>query len=454
MTKQIILQAFDMTAANHNAHGLWKHPENRRHREYRSLDYWIELAQLLEKGKFDAVFFADVLGVYDVYGGDEKAALRDGVQVPLNDPAFAIPAMAAVTKHLSFAVTVSTSYEQPFHNARKFSTLDHLTNGRVAWNIVTSYLPNAAQNFGLEKMVKHDERYQIADEFLEVSYKLLEDSWEEDALVANTETGVLVDPEKVHRIKHKGSYFSVEGPHVSEPSPQRTPVLYQAGTSEKGRDFAAKHAECVFVGGPTPEKINYYIEDIKARTEAYGRSRDEIKAFTFLHVVVAETEEKARAKYDEIKHYWSADAAKAQYGGSTGYDLASYENEEELFTYKHTEQGQSRAAYLTKDAAKPFTVKEIQEKFSQPAEMDIIIGSPEQVADKIEDYFVRSGVDGFNLTHYITPKDLQDFVELVVPILQERGLYKKDYAEGTFREKLYGHPHLAAAHPAKQGKRS
>ncbi|MCS0542529.1 NtaA/DmoA family FMN-dependent monooxygenase, partial [Aeromonas veronii] len=242
MTKQIRLNVFDMTSAMHNSHGLWKHPNSERHTQYKDLDYWIDLAKLLERGKFDAVFFADVLGIYDVYKQSKHPSIRDGVQVPLNDPAFVVPAMASVTEHLSFAVTVSTTYEHPFGHARRFSTLDHLTKARIAWNIVTSYLPNAARNFGLPEMLKHDARYDLADEFLEVSYKLWEGSWEDNAVIADASQEILIDPSKVHEINHKGEYFSVEGPHLSEPSIQRTPVIYQAGTSERGKEFAAKHA--------------------------------------------------------------------------------------------------------------------------------------------------------------------------------------------------------------------
>ena len=287
MTKEILLNAFEMTSAMHNSHGLWKHPENKRHKRYKDLDYWINYAKLLEKGKFDAIFFADVLGVYDVYQKSKAPSIRDGLQVPLNDPALLISAMASVTENLSFAVTVSTTYEQPFGNARRFSTLDHLTNGRIAWNVVTSYLPNAAKNFGLEDMIKHDERYNIADEYLEVSYKLWENSWEDNAVVEDVVTDTLVDPEKVHEINHEGQYFKVEGPHLSEPSLQRTPVIYQAGTSERGRDFAAKHAECIFVGGPTAKRIRFYADDIRERAKKHGRNPENIKIGKFGAIAIA-----------------------------------------------------------------------------------------------------------------------------------------------------------------------
>ncbi|ANX14322.1 N5,N10-methylene tetrahydromethanopterin reductase [Fictibacillus arsenicus] len=457
MSKEILLNAFEMTSAMHNSHGLWKHPENKRHKGYKDLDYWIDYAKLLEKGKFDAIFFADVLGVYDVYQKSKAPSIRDGLQVPLNDPALLISAMASVTENLSFAITVSTTYEQPFGNARRFSTLDHLTKGRIAWNVVTSYLPNAARNFGLEDMIKHDERYNIADEYLEVSYKLWENSWEDGAVVEDIGTDTLVDPEKVHEINHEGQYFKVEGPHLSEPSLQRTPVIYQAGTSERGRDFAAKHAECIFVGGPTAKRIRFYADDIRERAKKHGRNPEDIKIFSFLNVVVGETTEEAEQKFEEYSKVWSSDAAKAQYGAS-GYDIAEYEELDPglPFEYtKSTEGGHYKAATLTKDAPKKLTVGEVLNRFESPDRGSYIVGSPEQVADGIQAQFEESGVDGFNLNHLVTPGDLEAFVEMVVPVLQERGLYKKEYSKGTLREKLFPHGEslLPSDHPAAKYRR-
>jgi FMN-dependent oxidoreductase (nitrilotriacetate monooxygenase family) len=409
MGKQMRFNAFDMTSAMHNAHGLWKHPDNQRPMRYKDLDYWVEIAKLLERGIFDAIFLADVIGVYDVYQQSMDASIRDGVQVPLIDPAFVIPAMANATEHLSFAVTSSTTYDQPFSHARKFSTLDHLTKGRVAWNVVTSYLPNAARNFGLDTMIKHDKRYDLADEFLDVCYKLWEGSWEDESVIRNVLSKTYVDPAKVHKINHSGKYFSVEGPHLSEPSLQRTPVMYQAGTSERGREFAARHAECVFVGGPTTEKLRFYIQDIKNKAEKFGRNPEDIKAFTFLSVIVAETNEEAEQKYNCFAQLWSADAAKAQYGGSSGYDLSQYNDLDGYFEYKHTEHGQSRAASLTKHAPQKLTVREILTKFESLNRKNILIGNPSEVADAIQVYFEETGVDGFNVAPFLSPGCFRGF---------------------------------------------
>ena len=198
---------------------------------------------------FDSLFIADIFGVYDVYGGNADAGFRNAVEFPVNDPFLLVPAMAMVTKHLGFGITGTVTYEPPFSFARRLSTLDHLTNGRLAWNIVTGYLDSAAKAFGLSEQLPHDERYVMAEEFMEVVYKLWEGSWEDDAVLRDKVNGIFARPEKIHKVRHHGKYFRMEGYHLCEPSPQRTPILFQAGASSRGRQFAAQHAECVFISG-------------------------------------------------------------------------------------------------------------------------------------------------------------------------------------------------------------
>jgi FMN-dependent oxidoreductase (nitrilotriacetate monooxygenase family) len=223
MTKEIRLNAFDMNCVGHLSAGLWTHPRDRAY-TYKDLSYWIELAKLLERGRFDGIFLADVLGVYDVYSGNADAALRQCAQVPVNDPVLVIPAMATVTEHLGFGVTCTLSFEPPYQFARRMSTLDHLTRGRAGWNIVTGYLDSAARGTGLDAQAAHDLRYDIADEYMEVVYKLWEGSWEDDAVVRDRENGIFAKPEKVHRVHHEGKYYRIDAIHLCEPSPQRTPV--------------------------------------------------------------------------------------------------------------------------------------------------------------------------------------------------------------------------------------
>jgi FMN-dependent oxidoreductase (nitrilotriacetate monooxygenase family) len=264
MPKEIAFNAFAMNCIGHQSSGLWAHPRDRSS-DYRKLSYWVEFAQLLERGKFDGLFLADVLGVYDVFGEGPEAALRHGAQIPANDPLLIIPAMAHATRHLGFGVTVNLSYEAPYIFARRMSTLDHLTEGRIGWNVVTGYLDSAAKAMGRARQTAHDERYDIAEEFMEVVYKLREGSWDDSAVLCDRERRIFTDPAKVRRIQHHGKHFDVDAIHLCEPSPQRTPLIYQAGTSPKGREFAAKHAECVFLSGPSQKTISPRVADLRRR---------------------------------------------------------------------------------------------------------------------------------------------------------------------------------------------
>ncbi|QMV43480.1 LLM class flavin-dependent oxidoreductase [Cohnella cholangitidis] len=437
MAKQIRLNAFDINAAMHNSHGLWKHPENERYR-YKDLKYWVELAQLLERGLFDALFLADVYGFYDVFRGNRDAALRDAIQAPINDPSLIIPTMAYATKHLSFAVTVPTTYEQPYAHARRMTTLDHLTNGRIGWNVVTSFLPSAARNFGLREMIGHDERYDIADEYLEVVYKLWEGSWEDDAVIRDAVNGIYTDPSKVHEIHHEGKHYRIPGPHLSEPSPQRTPVLYQAGASPRGRAFAAKHAECVFIDGHSYESMKFYVDDIRAQAAAYGRRPDDIKVFMALSTIVGETAKEAEEKFRELTALSSEEGPQAIYGGYTGIDL-SKGDPNQILTYRSTDHGQTVLARYTKMSPKEMTYGEVIESVKKiGGRAVVLIGSAEQVADQMQAWMEKTGIDGFNLGHLVTPGSLKEVIDGVVPILQERGIYKTEYETGTMREKLFG----------------
>ncbi|MGQ5393686.1 LLM class flavin-dependent oxidoreductase [Paenibacillus sp. M.A.Huq-84] len=448
MPKKIHLNAFEMNCVGHLSHGMWVHPDNNRHR-YTEISYWTELAELLERGKFDALFLADVVGAYDTYKGGIETSLREAVQVPCNDPLLIVPPMALVTKHLGFAVTFSTSYEHPYGHARRMTTLDHLTQGRLGWNVVTSYLPSAARNYGLDRTIPHDERYEMADEYLEVCYKLWESSWEDQAVVSDVETGTYTDPDKVHEINHEGKYFRLPGPHLSEPSLQRTPVIYQAGSSVKGKTFAAKHAECVFLGAPTVEALKQHIADIRAQAQANGRQPEHIKMFTGLSVIVGRTEEEVHQKVKEFERLRSVEGVLAHYGGSSGYDLSRY-GPDDYLEYVETDHGQTAASRFTKHNKK--TVGEIIETFKRLGGQSpfFIAGTPEQVADKIQYWVEETGIDGFNLTQFLSPGSFREFIELVIPELQRRGLYRTEYEEGTFRERLFGKGiHLTPnGHPA------
>lgn len=449
-TKRIYLNAFDMNCAGHQSPGLWTHPEDRSH-TYKDSEYWIELAKLLEKGKFDAVFIADVLGTYDVYNGSRDAAVRQGAQSPVNDPLLVVPLMSAVTKHLGFGVTASVTHEHPYTFARRMSTLDHLTKGRVGWNIVTSYLKSAAVNIGREDQIKHDERYDIAEEYLEVCYKLWEGSWEDDAVVLDKQAGIYSDPSKVHDIQHEGKYYKVPGAHLTEPSSQRTPVLYQAGASKKGVAFAGENAECIFIGPPTIEAAKQSVDKIRTEAEKAGRNREDVKILTLLTPIVGKTEEEAIEKFNDYKNHISHEGALALFGGWTGIDLSGYAPDQEL-EYIENDAIQSALENFTKiiPGKKP-TVNDIKEFVGIGGLGPSTVGSPEQIADTLEKWVDEAGVDGFNIAYAITPGTFEDFIELVVPILQERGLVRKDYEGNSLRDSLFGEgDRLPLNHPGKK----
>ncbi|HJU09898.1 MAG TPA: LLM class flavin-dependent oxidoreductase [Candidatus Binataceae bacterium] len=447
MTREIRLNAFDMNCVGHLSAGLWSHPRDRAY-TYKDLDYWIELAKLLERGKFDGIFLADVLGVYDVYGGNPDAALRQCAQVPVNDPVLVIPPMAAVTEHLGFGVTCTLSFEPPYQFARRMSTLDHLTKGRAGWNIVTGYLDSAARGTGLESQTGHDLRYDIADEYMEVVYKLWEGSWEDDAVVRDRENGIFAQPEKVHRVHHQGKHYRVEAIHLCEPSPQRTPLLYQAGASSRGREFAAQHAECVFLTG-SKRIVGSSVADIRRRAALHGRDRSDILMFAGISAIVGNTESEAQAKLEDYRRYIKPEGALALLSGWTGIDFAKYALDDPL-SYVKNDAVNSIVEALTRKANRKWTVRELVEYGGLGGPAPTIIGSARQVADELESWLDEADVDGFNLAYIVTPESFSDFVDLVVPELQRRGVYKTEYRSGTLREKLFGRDsgRLPDNHPA------
>jgi alkanesulfonate monooxygenase len=435
--KEILINAFDMNCMGHLSPGLWAHPRDRSH-TYKDLTYWIELAKTLERGKFDALFIADVLGVYDVYGGNVSAALQQGVQVPVNDPLLVVPAMAAVTKHLSFGLTGTLSYEPPYTFARRISTLDHLTGGRLAWNIVTGYLNSAAKGSGLKGQGSHDDRYEVAEEYMEVVYKLWEGSWADDAVVLDKERRLFAHPEKVRKVKHDGYYYQVDAIHLAEPSPQRTPILYQAGASKRGVDFAAKHAECVFIFGPSKKVVRSTVQNLRQRAAANGRDPSKILIFMVLTAIPAPTDAEAQAKHKEYLEYIDYDGALALFSGWTGIDFSTYSPDDPI-SYVQSDAIQSMVEGFTiADSSKVWTVREVANFIGIGGIGPVLVGSPERIADELIGWVEDTGVDGFNLAYALSPESFEDFVDLVVPELQHRGVYKKDYRDGTLREKLYG----------------
>ncbi|MFS2225943.1 LLM class flavin-dependent oxidoreductase [Pantoea sp. B65] len=450
-----ILFGFMMNVVGHISAGLWRHPEDKGQR-YTDIRYWVGIAQLLDEAGFDALFLADALGQLDVYQHQPNAALRNAAQMPVNDPLLLVSALAAATRHLSFGVTVSTTYEHPYLLARKFTTLDHLTNGRVAWNIVTSMLDSAARNLGLTQQLPHDERYDRAQEFLDVTCKLWEGSWQEDAVQRNKQTGVYSDPAKVHPIAHHGRYYQVPDAHLSEPSPQRTPVLFQAGTSARGSQFAAANAEVIFMAGLTPEAIRNDIAVIRRQAAEYGRDPASLRFITAITVVTGANEAEAQSRYQEFQRYISEEGALALFSAWTGVDWAEYELDRPL-QYIETDACRSALASLTRiDAGRQWTLREAAHYIGIGGLHPTLVGGPASIADRLERFAQASGVDGFNIGYAITPGSFEDFVHYVVPELTARGrLAPRPASPLTLRERLLGagQRHLPEDHPARRFRR-
>jgi len=424
--RQLRLHAFEMNTVGHIQQGLWRHPRDQS-RRYTSLDYWVGLARTLERGLFDGLFLADVLGTYDVYGGSSSPALRGAVQVPANDPLLLIPAMAHATRHLGFAVTANIAAEHPFVFARRMSTLDHLTAGRIGWNVVTGYLESAARALGLPRQPGHDARYDAADAFLAAARDLWLTSWEDGAVLRDRAAGIYTDPARVRPVTASGPGWSLHGIHLSEPSPQRVPVIYQAGASGRGRRFAAEHAECVFVNATTRPQVARLVADLRAQAAALGRR---LLVFMGATVVVGRTTAAARAKLAEYESYACREGALVQSAGSMGIDFAALPDDAPILA-PATQAILSNVEPVSGISKRAFT-----NSLSLGGRQPPTVGAPGEVAEALIGWSDAADLDGFILARTVTPECFVDFVDLVVPELQARGAYKTSYAAGTLREKL------------------
>lgn len=435
--KEIRLNAFDMNCVSHQASGLWRHPRDQSD-QYHTLQYWTNLARTLERGLIDALFLADVLGIYDVYGSSPDAALRNAAQVPVNDPAMLISAMALVTRNLGFGLTATLSYEHPFPFARRMSTLDHLTQGRIGWNIVTGYLNSAAKSTGKTQQFSHDIRYEIADEYMQVVYKLWEESWADNAVQRDRNSGIFTDPSKIHPVRHDGKYFTVDAIHLAEPSPQRTPVLFQAGASKRGQHFAGAHAECVFIAGPSKEIVRKTVVSIRDQARLQGRRVEEPLIFSLLTIITAPTREAAWKKYEDYKQYISLEGALTLLSGWTGVDFSQYELDDPIRHVRNDAINSAIDSLTILNPDKIWTVGELARHAAIGGMGVTIVGSPTEIADQMEAWMEETGIDGFNLAYAVAPETFEDIVDLIIPELQRRGRYKTAYQQGTLRNKLFG----------------
>ncbi|OME93477.1 LLM class flavin-dependent oxidoreductase [Paenibacillus sp. FSL K6-1122] len=409
-----------------NSISFWRHPDIPINASF-SLEFYKKQVRIAEKGKFDLLFIADGLFI------NEKSNPHF-----LNrfEPLTLLSALAGVTSHIGLVATLSTSYSEPFTVARQFASLDQLSGGRAGWNVVTSPLEGSALNFGKGEHPNHALRYEIAEEHLNV-VKGLWDSWEDDAFVGDKEQGVFFDPAKLHTLNHKGAHFSVQGPLNVGRSKQGHPVIFQAGSSESGKDLAARSADAVYTGHETLEEAKEFYYDVKARAVAYGRKAEDILIFPGIGPIVGRTEEEAEQKYQEIAELVSIDQALNYLGRYFDhYDFSQHALDE---PFPEIGEIGSNSFRSTTDKIKQkareqgLTLRQVALLASTPRTS--FIGTPDQIADQIQEWFEGEAADGFNV-RTVVPNGLEDFVELVVPVLQERGLFRTEYEHETLRENL------------------
>jgi FMN-dependent oxidoreductase (nitrilotriacetate monooxygenase family) len=423
--RQLHLNAFLMTIGHHES--AWRFPESSLTATW-ELSHYVKLAQIAERGKFDSIFF-----------GDGPALQGDLRFRPVGrlDPTVLLPALAAVTERIGLVATASTTYNEPYNLARRFASIDHISGGRAGWNIVTTAGADAAQNFGLDETPAHAHRYERATEFVEVCLKLW-DSWEDDFLLGDKEAGRYGDAERVHRIDHTGTHFRVRGPINVPPTPQRHPLLVQAGSSDDGKAFAARYAEAVFTAQQTLAEGQAFYADLKRQVAAVGRDPAQLVILPGIVPVIGGTEEEARHKEAELARLQVPAYGLRQLSTLLGVTLGEEDLDRPLPKLADVTQiqgAQSRFTVVTELASREkLTVRELLVRLGGGRGHRTFTGTPEQIADTIEEWFHAGAADGFNVMPPLLPSGLADFVDHVVPLLQKRGLFRTEYTGTTLRD--------------------
>jgi FMN-dependent oxidoreductase (nitrilotriacetate monooxygenase family) len=444
MPNHFSISVFTQFSMSHSHAGLWRLPEAWGNRAYTDIDSWVEVARIAERGRLDAIFWADGLGSGGYRDGDLDGPLREG-QYQRMDPAILIAALSRETTHLGFVMTSAMIQEHPFTFARKMSTLDHITRGRVGWNVVTSFNPGGWANLGIKQGIEHDARYDWAEEYMHVVYKLWEGSWEDDAVLHDAERGIWADPTKVHTIDHVGERYDVKGPHQVEPSPQGSPMIFQAGSSPAGRAFAARHAEMQFIGASTPAEITAHVTACAAEAASFGRDPSTLGYAPSRSFVIGSTEAEVKQKLEEYEQIISLEGIAAKMNNHFGIDFLKLDPGTKLSEL--TTNGIQSALDSLKASFPAGYEPTVDEILRSRATKSIIAGTPEQIADKVES--IRdAGATGLLVGLPTRPGSLVDFVDHVIPILQERGVAQREYREGTLRQKLLGNGNrLSPDHP-------
>ncbi len=399
-----------------------------------NLEHYVEITQTAERGKMDMIFFQDSVAVRRA---NIEALSRSAQYIANFEPITLLSALAMATDHIGLTATASTSYNEPYHVARKFASLDHISGGRAGWNLVTSVQDAEAQNFGREQHYSHEERYARAREFAEV-VKGLWDSWEDDAFLRDVESGLYFDPDKLHTLDFKGEHFSVKGPLNVPRPPQGHPVIVQAGASEAGMELAAEYAEVAFCSPNSIEVAQTYYANLKGRMEKFGRAPEDLKVLPGLSPVVAPTMSEAEEKLQEMQEMIDPVVAQAILGTVLGYvDLSNYDMDGPLPDLPETNASKSTVDELTTMAREEkLTIRELAMRVAGARGKFVLTGTPSHIADFMEDWLTNDGADGFNILPPVLPASLNEFVDLVIPELQRRGLFRTEYEGTTLRENL------------------
>jgi len=428
--RRMHLVAYLKTGPTANHPGAWRHPESPLHDIF-APERYEHIARVLEDARFDACFYADTFGIADIHGGNFDAYLKHGGQISYLDPLVVLPVMARVTRHLGLGATLSTTLSHPYYLARTLASLDLLTAGRMAWNIVTSATNLEAKNFGMDGIPPKDQRYDIADEVVEACNALWE-SWDADAMVLDKEGGVFVDPSKVRYTNYEGKHVKTRGPLAMPRSPQVRPVFLQAGSSDRGREFAARWAEMVFCTPHSKQDTITFYNDLKSRMTKYGRRPEDCKVLPSFAVVVGETESIAQEKYEALQSLIEPEAQLMLNSSLMGADLSKV-RDVETFTASTGNQGITgsidRVMQLMKQENISFT-----DAAKKPR--GLLVGTAKSIADHLEDFFTAGACDGFIIWPTVHPRMFEEFGRYVVPELQKRGLFRKDYAATTLRGNL------------------
>lgn len=432
MTKHIHLVSFLINSPINHTVLSWAAPGDNRLETLHEIKKWQELAQTLERGMFDGIFFADTPGVFDRYRDSHEDAVKYGVCWPCLDPIVLLSALAAATTHLGLAATMSTGTYHPWTIVRQLGTLDYLSGGRVGWNIVTGHLRGEHRALGLP-ILEHDSRYDRADEYMEVCYKLW-NSVKPGAILADRESGIYADTDKVEFIEHRGEYFSCETVSPVLPSPQGHPVLFQAGSSGRGQEFAVTHADVVFSIQPNIQGMKKFMTNLDDAAKAAGKKAPGVSFG--IQPIVGGTEEEAKKKLSDLVERLPIEGCLARLSGTMGVDFAGMDLDQPLVEMKTQGSQGLMKAFSNIEGDKPLTLREVAIRWGLAVGKPQIVGTPEQVADKMEAIWLETGCYGYNMTPTVMASSVEDFVDQVVPILQKKGVYRTEYEGTTFRANL------------------